>query len=638
MRRTIGAALVFGLGAALLPGAVEPARADTCDTTWAAPADGNFDQPSSWTNGVPTLSRTACLPAFDGTQYTVTVRDNRSAAASLDIAGNVTVLLTDGPSGARFEVAAGIHNAGTIVAQRTHDGTYALVVDSGTLLNEGTVRAQTPLSVSSLDNRAGSLIALADVNVGQLLNLVSGQLTGGLIATQRATVQIPDLVQTLDGMLLLNGELTDATGRPALRQLAQISAHATFAVASATRVVTAARLQTSGHVIVEAGATLEADGGYVQNGGVTENSGGGTLLAPGYGLRNQAGVLSLVAGGHLVGNVVNQGELLVQGSGPVSLIEGTLTEGKRGLLHFTVGTGGLLQVTGTVQLTGRLWAQAVFLGLPTGTTATLLAASSITGTATLVGNDFDVTVADGAITVRRPFIASEDDPAVSYGGWHAARSTLAGDGVVHESQTAGDTATATIQDLAGWDGERRPDGGGADVLANGRLDHHVNTYTTAASALFDRIEAPGAATLTIRVDGTPPPLSTGAWVSVEDARGLATTVDDSDFSYDGWSLVHGASSTYRLSSQPGVPATLVFEGTSVEWLTQTGPDRGRAVVLIDGVSHPVFDLWSRKRKTGVVEGFFGLPPGQHTLQIVPLATANRRSTGTGVVVDGFVAR
>ena len=61
--RASGAMVAFGLSVGLLPGA-QVARADTCDTSWASPANGLYDQSVNWTNGVPTLQTTACLPAL----------------------------------------------------------------------------------------------------------------------------------------------------------------------------------------------------------------------------------------------------------------------------------------------------------------------------------------------------------------------------------------------------------------------------------------------------------------------------------------------------------------------------------------------------------------------------------------------
>jgi hypothetical protein len=523
--------------------------------------------------------------------------------------------------------------------QLMHAASYDLELDGSTLVNDGVIDVQAPLTIASLDNHV-TVRASANLAIGQLAGLVSGQLSGGvLIGVDTATIQLPAEVRTLGALLELEGSarLVDPDGRPALRNLAQILPGAVL-ISGGPRLATSAQLENAGSVVVQAASVLEADRGYVQDGGQTRVADGARLLALGTGLKNRGGVLEVTNGAHLVGNVVNQAELRTGSSAQPAVIEGTLTEGRGGLLHFVVtSVGPLLEVTGPVQLAGTLSVEPGGPSSQEGDVSTLLTSPTITGTAKSPGLDFDVRFGVSSVTATRTLVVTEDSPAVFYGGWHTAPSTVAADGVMHESQTAGDTATATISFPLGWDGERWPDGGLADVLVNG-APHTVNTYGSTVSAFSDPFEFEGDATLAVTVNGTTPPGSTGSWVSIDGAHGLSTPVDDADFSYDGWSLVHDGANAYRVSSQAGVAATFGFDGSSVEWITQTGPDRGRANVLVDGVAHPTIDLYSRKRKNGVVESFSGLGPGHHTLQIVPLGTARRRSTGTGVVIDGFVAR
>src|SRR4051812_2605902 len=127
-RRRAGAALVaIGAALATLGGGAGVAHAATCDTSWAAPVDGLFDQAQNWTNGVPTVTDAACLPSF-APAYQVTIRDNRSAAASLSIGGNVSVRLIDGPSGARFQAPGGIQNDGIFDVATLHGEAYDLAL------------------------------------------------------------------------------------------------------------------------------------------------------------------------------------------------------------------------------------------------------------------------------------------------------------------------------------------------------------------------------------------------------------------------------------------------------------------------------------------------------------------------------
>src|SRR5439155_19494333 len=101
----------------------------------------------------------------------------------------------------------------------------------------------------------------------------------------------------------------------------------------------------------------------------------------------------------------------------------------------------------------------------------------------------------------------------------------------------------------------------------------------------------------------------------------ATIVDDPDLR-SGWhwrvvsnKLAVGGS--YTKGDLAGAFATASFSGGSVRWNTASGPDEGRARVLIDGTSRGVFDL-SARTTSFVHRRCGGLGLGTHVIRIVVL--------------------
>jgi hypothetical protein len=94
----------------------------------------------------------------------------------------------------------------------------------------------------------------------------------------------------------------------------------------------------------------------------------------------------------------------------------------------------------------------------------------------------------------------------------------------------------------------------------------------------------------------------------------------------------------RFATAAGTVATYNFSGTSVAWVSTRAGNRGRAQVLLDGVSMGTVDLFNptlQARRLVFVRN--GLTPGQHTLQVRVLNQRNASSTGTRVDVDGFAS-
>jgi GH25 family lysozyme M1 (1,4-beta-N-acetylmuramidase) len=93
--------------------------------------------------------------------------------------------------------------------------------------------------------------------------------------------------------------------------------------------------------------------------------------------------------------------------------------------------------------------------------------------------------------------------------------------------------------------------------------------------------------------------------------------------------------SFAMSDEPGAVVEMRFDGVGIDWMTVTGPNRGRARVSIDGGRVRVVDLHSTRRRFGVVERIDGLSDGSHTLRIEVLAGRSPRSHGRWIAIDRF---
>ncbi len=105
-----------------------------------------------------------------------------------------------------------------------------------------------------------------------------------------------------------------------------------------------------------------------------------------------------------------------------------------------------------------------------------------------------------------------------------------------------------------------------------------------------------------------------------------------------WRLVRsGAASggAFAMSRRAGSSVRIRFDGVGIDWVTVTGPNRGRARLWIDGEAVRVVDLFAPSRTFDVVESVDGLADGAHTLEIEVLGRHSPASKGAWVAVDRF---
>ncbi len=102
----------------------------------------------------------------------------------------------------------------------------------------------------------------------------------------------------------------------------------------------------------------------------------------------------------------------------------------------------------------------------------------------------------------------------------------------------------------------------------------------------------------------------------------------------GWTL----DKETRVSKAAGSEATLRFNGVAVAVMGRLNQEGGHATVTLDGKKvNPLLDAYIvRNTHDDTLWHTYGLKPGDHTLKIVTLGTADSRSTGHTVGIDGAV--
>lgn len=93
--------------------------------------------------------------------------------------------------------------------------------------------------------------------------------------------------------------------------------------------------------------------------------------------------------------------------------------------------------------------------------------------------------------------------------------------------------------------------------------------------------------------------------------------------------------SFILADRRGAAVVMRFDGTGIDWVTVTGPNRGVARVLIDGEVVRAVDLYSATRTFGVVERVDGLSTGSHVVRIEVTGRKSGASAGRLIPVDRF---
>ncbi len=93
--------------------------------------------------------------------------------------------------------------------------------------------------------------------------------------------------------------------------------------------------------------------------------------------------------------------------------------------------------------------------------------------------------------------------------------------------------------------------------------------------------------------------------------------------------------SFILADRRGAAVAMRFDGTGIDWMAVTGPNRGIARVLIDGDVVRTVDLHSATRTFGVVARVDGLSAGSHVLRIEVTGRKSGASSDRLITVDRF---
>jgi hypothetical protein len=124
---------------------------------------------------------------------------------------------------------------------------------------------------------------------------------------------------------------------------------------------------------------------------------------------------------------------------------------------------------------------------------------------------------------------------------------------------------------------------------------------------------------------------------------IAPLDDQSDLiRYAGeWSFIKDENAyleTVHYAHSGNASASINFYGSAVAWIAGTGPDRGRAVVFIDGKSKTTVDLYGSTHRHRMTVFAADLPEGAHTMRIEATGDKNGESDGCRIDLDGIAIK
>jgi hypothetical protein len=244
-----------------------------------------------------------------------------------------------------------------------------------------------------------------------------------------------------------------------------------------------------------------------------------------------------------------------------------------------------------------------------------------------------------AVSVRSTF--QDDRRAVGYDSWRGVSAAEATGGGYHLSSGSKAIASkAFFGSQVTYVARTGPDRGIANVAVDGVSRGSTDLYAAVAGARTLSVAGLTAAThrIVVRPTGAKNLASTGTAVSLDEFVVGTAHFDDTHVSvvYDTWS--GAASGTVHTSAATGAITTLTFTGSSVTWLTATGPDQGRAAIAIDGTTIATVDNYAAVRAGKVPRTFASLFSGTHTVRVTVLGSRNTLSTANRITSDAFIAQ
>ncbi|MEM1054561.1 MAG: hypothetical protein AAGI52_03465 [Bacteroidota bacterium] len=313
-----------------------PALAQTCDTSWATPASGDWSDDSSWTDGVPEAGDVVCITAA-GT-YTVSVSISQPIPlGGLDLGGASGTQTLDSAAQITVSGDARIGANGRLIL-RPRGISLQFLRASGTVLVEGEVRqnAGTRLmdSGGTLDIAPGGRVTILDNTTSgapETTFRVRGTLEAdgcGQPAFGSCTVRA--LLNVDGGTLRAGGGILIFRGGGTLHDVTVDADADAFLQFSRDNAVGTNTYVTTGTMSGTPEGEVDMRGGILAAG-----PGGATLDVNGTGLRYSGGFGAAAALTSAGGGFVNTG-LLIQDANTFTTLDG-VTVRNRGTISETAG-------------------------------------------------------------------------------------------------------------------------------------------------------------------------------------------------------------------------------------------------------------------------------------------------------------
>lgn len=230
---------------------------------------------------------------------------------------------------------------------------------------------------------------------------------------------------------------------------------------------------------------------------------------------------------------------------------------------------------------------------------------------------------------------------VQYNGWKGVSDPSAIGGAYCMSQSGGIDYRFTASSVQ-WVAHKGPNQGRAKVYVDGYSKGKVDLYAPVGGRLTKTYGSlgPGLHALEIYVLGRKNAASSATNVSIDAfiAGGTVTQETGCGITYDSWRCATATGAfggTVHVSSWAGARFSLAFTGSSITWVTRTGPNFGKVQVFIDRASRGTVDLYTPIGHSRVTKAFSGLSAGAHTIVIEVLHRRNQAAHGFAVNNDGF---
>jgi hypothetical protein len=238
----------------------------------------------------------------------------------------------------------------------------------------------------------------------------------------------------------------------------------------------------------------------------------------------------------------------------------------------------------------------------------------------------------------------DDTTRIQYDGWRGVNdSNASGSSYRVNAQS---NARAKFRFTGGnlkWITYRGPDQGIAKVFVDGSLVETVDLYNATPQFQYVvTLNKLGGGNHVVLLKGTGTKNNNSANTNIVlDAFEYGNTRyenEDNRVKLGSWKRKNeaGASGGHTTrGAKPNSAARLEFAGDAIQWVTAKGPAYGHARVFVDGVDKGKFNLYAKNQQWQVAFTFSNLGSGQHAIEIRPLHTKKKKSTGYQVIVDAF---